>query len=127
MIANVYNQRYAGEGPAQRAKWGEIAKQKQIIIAGDMNAHSEMWNPRAKYRRNATFWEDLIERENLFIWNNEEAARCGLAANNHSIIDRTLSSPNLDLDRNILSDQAAGSDHKLRPCLGETDVRRSVP
>ena len=113
VIANVYDRQSGSERPAQKAKWGEIAKQKRVIIAGDMNAHSQMWNPRAKYRRNATFWEDLIEKEDLFIWNNEEATRCGPAASNHSIIDLTLASPNLDLEWSVLSDQQTGSDHEV--------------
>jgi len=32
------------------------------------------------------------------MWNNEEATRMGLGAMNHSIIDLTLSSPNMDLN-----------------------------
>ena len=47
VIANVYDQWFASERPVQKAKWGEIARQKRVIIAGDMNAHSDMWNPRA--------------------------------------------------------------------------------
>jgi hypothetical protein len=42
MIANVYNQWRDGGRPVQRANWGAIAKSARVIIAGDMNAHSEM-------------------------------------------------------------------------------------
>ena len=98
VIANVYDQWYASERPAQKAKWGEIAQQKRVIIAGDVNAHSEMWNPRVNRRRNAAFWEKLIEEEELFVWNSDEATRSGPNASNHSNIDLTLSSPNIELD-----------------------------
>jgi len=33
----------------------------RIIIAGDMNAHSRVWDGRAAYQRNDTFWEDQIQ------------------------------------------------------------------
>ena len=46
VIANVYDRQRTDGGtsgrPAQKANWGEIAKQRRVIIAGDMNAHSQM-------------------------------------------------------------------------------------
>jgi len=113
VIANVYDQWFANECLVQKAKWGEIAWQKRVIIAGDMNAHSEMWNPRAIRCRNAVFWEKLIEGEELFVWNSDEVTRSGPNALNHSIIDLILSSPNIKLNWSILGSQAAGSDHEL--------------
>ena len=38
-------------------------------MAGDMNAHSKMWNPMMTRNRNHIFWEQLIENKSLFVWN----------------------------------------------------------
>ena len=115
IIANVYDQHDGSEASrlAQCAAWGEITKQRKVIIAGDMNAHSKTWNPRATRNRNHIFWERLIEDEDLFVWNTEEATRMGPGAMNHSIIDLTISSPNVELNWYLLSGEVTGSDHKL--------------
>jgi len=111
-IANVYDQWREGGRPAQRADWGAIAKSARVIIAGDMNAHSTVWNGRATGRKNAVFWEKLIEEEVLMVWNTEEATRLG--GPNHSIIDLTLSSPNVELNWSIGGEKyATGSDHEV--------------
>jgi len=78
-----------------------------------MNIHSKMWNPKATYSKNHTYWEQLITEENLFVWNNEEATRKGPRAMNHSIVDLTLSSPNMDLNWCLLGEEATGSDHEI--------------
>jgi hypothetical protein len=68
-IANIYDQWWGGERPAQRANWEAIAKSARVI-AGDMNAYRQVWNSRATGRRNAVFWEKLIENEVLVVWNS---------------------------------------------------------
>jgi len=90
-----------------------------------MNAHCKMWNPRATGSRNHTFWEQLNEEEDLFVWNMEEATMMGLGAENHSIIDLTLSSPNIELNWCLLGEEATGSDHELIAweVLGTLDPR----
>ena len=66
----------------------------------------------SKGRRNATFWEELIENKALVVWNTEDATRLG--GNSHSIIDLTLSSPNVELNWSIAGDMdATGSDHEV--------------
>ena len=95
-IANVYDQWRDVGRPAQHADWGAIAKSARVIIAGDMNAHSTVWNGRVTGWKNAIFWEKLIEEEVLVMWNTEQATRLG--GPNHSIIDLTLSSPNVELN-----------------------------
>jgi hypothetical protein len=42
------------------------------------------------------FWEKLTEKEELLVWNTEEATRLG--GTNHSIIDLTFTSPNIQLN-----------------------------
>jgi len=115
IIANVYDQedRTKKSRRAQDSVWGEIIKYRRVIIAGDMNTHIKMWNPKAMYSRNHAFWEWLIEEEDLFVWNMEEATKMGPGAMNHSIIDLTLSSPNIELDWCLLDEEATGSDNEV--------------
>jgi len=115
IIANVYDQ---GEGsvairPVQGAAWTEIARHRRVIVAGDTNAHSKMWNPMVTRNRNHAFWEQLINEENLLVWNTEEATRMGSGMEIHSTIDLTLSSPNMELNWCLLGEEATGSDHEL--------------
>jgi len=115
IIANVYDQGEGSEAirPAQGAAWTEIARHRRVIVAGDMNAHSKMWNPMATRNRNHAFWEQLINEENLLVWNTEEATRMGPGMEIHSIINLTLSSPNMELNWYLLGEEATGSDHEL--------------
>jgi len=62
-IAIEYDQWRDGGRPAQRADWGAIAKSARVIIAGDMNARSTVWNGRVTGQKNVDFWEKLIEEE----------------------------------------------------------------
>jgi hypothetical protein len=83
-----------------------------VIITGNMNAHSTVWNGRATGRRNSVFWEELVEKQELVVWNTEEATRLGGA--NHSILDLTLSSPNVELNWSIAKYRdTTGSDHEV--------------
>jgi hypothetical protein len=123
VIANVYDQWRGGTRPAQQANWDAISHSARVIIAGDMNAHSTVWNGRLTRRRNATFWEELIEDKALMVWNTEDATRLG--GTNHSIIDLTLSSPNIELNWSIAGEEdAIGSDHEVIvwEILGQTAV-----
>jgi len=101
----------SGEWLAQRANWEAITRYNQVIIAGDMNTHSQMWNGRATSRRNVPFWENLISDHSLVVWNSKEATRVG--GDNHSIIDLTLSSPGVELNWSIDSEAATGSNHEV--------------
>jgi endonuclease/exonuclease/phosphatase (EEP) superfamily protein YafD len=124
VIANVYDHWRNHTRQAQQANWNTIARSERVIIAGDMTAHSTVWNGGAKGRWNAVFWEELIEQEELMVWNTEDSTRLG--GTNHSIIDLTLSSPNLKLNWSIAKDEeAAGSDHKVIvwEILGQKVVR----
>jgi len=113
IIANVYDRHAGSENnrPAQRAGWGEIARHRRVVIAGDMNAHSKLWNPRTTRPRNNAFWEQLIEENDLVVWNSEEEMRMGAGADIYSIIDLTLSSSEVELNWSM--GPATGSDHKL--------------
>jgi len=101
--------------PAQQADWAAIMDALSVIVVGDMNAHSRIWNGRAAYQLNDTFWEDLIETHGLTIHNSEEATRSGANAEYHSIIDLTLTKGNADLRWSITSDDQSRS---RNPSLG---------
>jgi len=49
VIINVYDQTRISDGvwPVNRANWDVIMAYGRLIIAGDMNAHSRLWNARA--------------------------------------------------------------------------------
>lgn len=98
---------------AQKGNRGAIAKGARVIIAGDMKAHNKVCNRSAARKRKAGFWEKLFEGEALLAWNSEEATRAGPGANNHSTIDLTLSSPNIELSWIIAVGETTGSDHQL--------------
>jgi len=89
----------------------EIAQHRRVIITGDMNTHSVVWNPRTARPRNNTFWEQLIQDNDLVIWNSEEEMKMGAGAEIHSIIDLTLSAPKVEFNWSI--GPATGSDHEL--------------
>jgi hypothetical protein len=112
-----------GTRQVQRANWDAIAQSARMIVMGDVNAHSTVWNGRATGRRNAGFGEKLTEDKVLVEWNTEDAAK--LAGTNHSIIDLTLSSPNLELNWSIAEEKdATVSDHEVLvwEALGERAV-----
>ena len=99
-VVNVYDRNPQAAGsprPAHQANWAEIMSAPRVIVAGDMNAHSTMWNGRAIAPRNHTFWENLIVHHGLTIHNSEKATRSGPNARCHSIIDLTLSKGNVEL------------------------------
>ena len=75
-----------------------------------MNAHSKLWNPRTTRPRNNAFWEQLIEENDLVVWNSEEETRMGAGADIYSIIDMTLSSPEVELNWSM--GPVTGSDHE---------------
>jgi len=83
VLVNVYDQRPQGGQKwfAQQVDWEAIMAGGRVVIAGDMNAHSQKWNPKATKRRNATFREALIEKHELIIWNSEEGTRAGPGTN----------------------------------------------
>jgi len=115
VLVNVYDQR-PQEGQkrlVQQADWEAIMAGGRVVVAGDMNTYSQKWNPKATRRRNATFWEDLIEKYELVIQNSEEGTRAGPGVNGTSIIDLTLSTPAVMLNSSLLEGESKGSDHKV--------------
>jgi len=72
-IVNTYDQR-DGEiswRPARRLDWQRIIRQGGggTVLAGDVNAHSQHWDPRCTGRRDCTYWEEIIDEHGLVIAN----------------------------------------------------------
>ena len=63
-------------------------------MAGDINAHSPVWNSHCQRRQNAAILEELIEQFGLLI-NNEPRRATRPSSKEVSIIDLALSSPQL--------------------------------
>lgn len=112
-LVNVYDQKRGSERPAQKAEWGTILAGSRVVVAGDMNAHSKMWNPQARGRKNATFWEEVIENFDMVIWNPEQGTRKASVSDTVAIIDLTISTPGITLNWILLEEEATGSDHEV--------------
>jgi ribonuclease HI len=121
-IVNVYSQAVfmpdkgqSKERPAHNAAWEDIVTD-QTIICGDFNAHSPIWNPYCRVSRDATFLEELIEAFGLRIWNDGAATYHTTRSDQHSIIDLTMTTPDLNVGkwRVVVEDEhTTGSDHEL--------------
>lgn len=71
-VVNLYNnkvgkgQLWEGSSPTvwqtiQNVSWRHIIRGR-VLIVGDMNAHSTMWNPHCHQKQNASPLEDPVER-----------------------------------------------------------------
>jgi hypothetical protein len=116
---NVYDAPELGRAttrrPARPLDWGRIIDSK-TIMAGDFNAHSPVWNPMmlpSKRTASAGFLEGLIHEYALVVWNDEQATISRNNAENHSIIDLTITAPHLILRQQALEEEndATSSDH----------------
>lgn len=103
-IINVYDnkigegQRWQGSSPRVRRaiedmSWQSLIKHR-VLIVGDMNAHSTMWNPHCHKRQNAGPLETLIETYELFV-NNDLDYATRPSSGGISIVDLALTSPQL--------------------------------
>lgn len=86
----------------------------RVLIVGDMNAHSTMWNPRCHQKQNAGPLEELIEGYGLIV-NNDVDFPTRPASRGVSIIDLALTSPTLGPLRvwEIPEEYPSISDHEL--------------
>ena len=118
-IVNVYDQARSNKKkdyirPCQLADWTAIKLVEKLIIAGDINAHSQRWNPRCKTKRNHIFWEEMLE--DMEIWNSEEPTRLPDDPTSEliSIIDITASRGDISIEWAIAGEEhETGSDHQL--------------
>lgn len=73
--------------------WDRVIR-GQVLFLGDMNAHSPIWNPHCRGRKNAKPLEDLIEKFDLLI-NNKSGRTTRPASEGVSITDLALSTAEL--------------------------------
>ena len=117
---NKVGRRQLWEGPTNSVRWviqdipWNLVIRGRVLIAGDMNAHSPMWNPRCHQRQYAGPLEELIERYELLV-NNDIDVPTRLASRGVSIIDLALISLDLGLLRvwEIPEEYPSLSDHEL--------------
>ena len=93
--------------------WRLVIKGRVLII-GDMNAHSPVWNPYCRQNVNAGPLEELIESFELILNNNTDFPTRS-SSRGISIIDLALTSPALGPLRiwEIPEDYSSLSDHEL--------------
>lgn len=86
----------------------------RVLLLGDVNAHSPIWNPHCRRRKNAQPLEDLIERFDLLI-NDESERTTRPAIDGVTIIDLALSTVKLGFLTlwEIPEDHPSLSDHEL--------------
>ena len=103
-IVNLYDNKvgrgqvWEGSSPTvQRAiqdvSWRHIIRGR-VLILGDMNAHSTMWNPHCHQKQNTGPLEDLIERYDLMVNNNTDYPTRP-SSRGFSIIDLALTNSEL--------------------------------
>ena len=93
--------------------WRSVIRGR-VLIVGDMNAHSSIWNPHCRQKQNAGPLEELIETYELLI-NNDTDFPTRPGSRGISIIDLALTSPDLGLLRGweIPEEYPSLSDHEL--------------
>ena len=85
-----------------------------MLIVGDMNANSSIWNPHCRQKQNAGPLEELIEKYKLLV-NNDTDFPTQTESRRISIIDLALTSPGLGLLQvwEIPEEYPSLSDHEL--------------
>ena len=98
-VINLYDnkvgrgQLWEGSSPTirraiQDLSWRHIIRGR-VLIVGDMNAHSTMWNPHCHQKQNASPLEEIIERYKLIV-NNDTDFPMRPSSRKFSIIDLAL-------------------------------------
>ena len=85
------------------------------MILGDFNAHSPYWNPGCEHRQRAGQLENIIDRYGLIVNNDTSIATRPKQTQGRSIIDLTLTTPDLEYlpAWTIDPEYATPSDHEL--------------
>ncbi len=123
-VVNVYDNRVGRgctwDGGIRRTRraledidWEPIIRGR-VLIAGDINAHSPVWNPHCHRRQNAFVLEELIDKFSLLI-NNEPGRPTRPASQGVLVIDLALSIVELGLLTlwEIPEEHPSLSDHEL--------------
>lgn len=123
-VINIYDNRvgqgctWVGHTPQNRRAlenilWDRVNRGR-VLLLGDINAHSPLWNPHCQRIINAKSLDELIEKFHLLI-NNESGRATRPASRGVSIIDLTLSTIELGPLSlwEIPQDYPSLSDHEL--------------
>ncbi len=123
-VVNLYDNKIGNEcvwqGPSptirraiQDISWRQVIR-GQVLIIGDVNAHSLMWNPHCRQRINAGPLEELIESYELIVNNDTDFPTCP-SSPGISIIDLAITSSDLGPLRvwEIPEEYPSLSDHEL--------------
>lgn len=124
-IVNVYDN-WIGEGQPwtgnnnirrraiEDVNWDVVIESRTIIV-GDFNAHSPYWNPTCQRRQRAAQLEFIIDKYGLLINNDMTTATRPKQTPGCSIIDLTLTTPDLGFLHawTIDPEYATPSDHEL--------------
>lgn len=123
-VVNLYDnqvgrgQVWEGSSPRLRRaiqdiSWKQIIKGR-VLIVGDVNAHSSMWNPHCRQKVNARPLEELVKSYELIVNNNTDFPTRP-SSPGISIIDLALTSPGLGPLRvwEIPEEYPSLSDHEL--------------
>jgi len=116
-IVNIYHQKDArsGERPAQKLDWQNVIRQCGTVLAGDLTAHSERWDPRWQVQRDATFWEGVIDDNGLEIGNDGTPTHHWTREDqeSESVIELTLANRPIARWTILVDDHATGSNHEV--------------
>ncbi|KAI0998334.1 hypothetical protein K3495_g9861 [Podosphaera aphanis] len=124
-LVNVYDN-WVGEGmpwsgPSNRRRraiddmsWDSVIENRTILL-GDFNTHSPYWNPARQHRQRADGLESIIKRYDLIVNNDTTIATRPKQSPGLSIIDLTLTTPDIGLlpAWTIDPEYATPSDHEL--------------
>jgi hypothetical protein len=85
------------------------------MLAGDFNAHSQRWDLRCTERRDAAYWEDIIDEHGLVIGNDDRPTHHWTRneSEGESIIDLTLANRPVGKWMILDGSHVTGSDHKI--------------
>jgi len=100
-VVSMYDQEMTGSNrkPAEEINWSRLIRGR-CIAAGDMMRTARCgMRGQARRRTMPGFWKAyIVEDFECRIWNLEEETRWGINANNHSIIDLTLTTIGVELN-----------------------------
>jgi hypothetical protein len=116
-IVNVYDQKntHSGQRPARKLNWQRVIWQGGNVLAGDINTHSELWDPRCQVRRDTACWEDVIDENGLEIGNIGRPTKPWTVEDqeSESVIDLTLKNGPIVIWMVLGDDHTTASDHEV--------------
>lgn len=121
MYDNRISSGYTWDGGIRRTRraledinWVPVIRCR-VLIAGNINIHSPMWNPHCSRKQNSSILEELIEQFGLFI-NNKPGRATRPMSHGILIIDLALSTATLGPLTlwEIPEEYPALSDHELK-------------